>query len=179
MILTAVDTLNKIWGMISPYLAGITIGGIVSCAFYALFRFGFNKALSKVDQDKMINNAVEGAKEQIKQTTFKVDIQPVVLSEVVKATETMTTLITKTTEESNKAIKEQLDKLTAVVVALGNYFDDSIGVSESKKATYHEAVSKLDETTSAVSTDVEVKQVVIETEEDTKETTSTSKSTIR
>lgn len=177
MILTAIDTLNKIWNMVSPYLAGITLGGIVSCVFFCLFRFGFNKALNKVDQEKMVNSAIEGAKENIKQTTFKVDIQPVVLSEVVKATETMTTLITKTTEESNKAIKEQLDKLTAVVVALGDYFDDSIGVSEAKKAFYHEAVEKLEETTSAVSTDVEVQQVVVESaKEDTK---STSKSTIR
>lgn len=177
MILTAIDTLNKIWNTISPYLAGITLGGIVSCVFFCLFRFGFTKALNKVDQDKMVNSAIEGAKDTIKQTTFKVDIQPVVLSEVVKATETMTTLITKTTEESNKAIKEQLDKLTAVVVALGNYFDDSIGVSEAKKATYHEAVEKLEQTTSAVSTDVEVQQVVVESAKEG--TKSTTKSTIR
>lgn len=177
MVLSAVETLNRMWEVVSPYLAGITLGGVVSCVFYVLFKFGFNKALSKIDQKNMIDKAIEGAENTIKQTTFKVDIQPVVLSEVVKATETMTTLITKTTEESNKAIKEQLDKLTAVVVALGNYFDDSIGVSDSKKETYHEAVSGLSNITSAVaSSDIEVKQLVVEdAKEETKTTTSISR----
>lgn len=177
MVFTAVETLNKIWSMVSPYLAGITLGGIVSCVFYTLFKTGFSKTLNKIDQNKMIDKAVEGAEETIKQTTFKVDIQPVVLSEVVKATETMTTLITKTTEDSNKAIKEQLDKLTNVVVALGNYFDDSIGVSDSKKETYHNAVDELSKTTTAVSSsDIEVKQLVVEdTKEETQTTTTISR----
>lgn len=143
MILTMIQTLGKVWKHIYPYIAGITIGGIVSCVFFCLFKFSFTKLLKKVDENKMKNEAVEAAKKEVKETTFKVNIQPIVISEVKKVCEEIKSDVNTKLVKSNEDIDKRLSKLENVVVALGNYFDDSIGVSESKKQAFHQAVEEL------------------------------------
>ena len=66
MILTIMTTLKGIWTNIAPYVAGISIGGIVSCGFYCLFKFGFTKTLNKIDTAKMKADTIEAAKKEVK-----------------------------------------------------------------------------------------------------------------
>ncbi len=157
MIFTITNSIKTIWNNIAPYVAGISIGGIISCVFYCLFKFGFNKALNKIDTTKMKNECVNAAKNEVKETTFKVSIQPVVLSEVKKVCEEIKEDANNKLIESNKSIDERLTKLENVVIALGNYFDDSIGVSESKKEAFHNAVADLENASKE-----ETKEVVVE-----------------
>lgn len=156
MIFTIINSIKTIWNNIAPYVAGISIGGIISCVFYCLFKFGFNKALNKIDTTKMENKCINAAKQEVKETTFKVSIQPVVLSEVKKICEEIKEDANNKLIESNTAIYDRLTKLENVVIALGNYFDDSIGVSESKKEAFHNAVEELN-----TKTETE-KEVVVE-----------------
>lgn len=145
MLLTMAQTLSKIWNNIKEYIALISLSGIFSCVFYCLFKFGFTKALNKIDTKKMKDEAISAAKNEVKETTFKVNIQPIVLSEVKKVCEEIKEDANTKLVESNKNINERLTKLENVVVALGNYFDDSIGVSENKKQAFHNAVDDLKE----------------------------------
>ena len=161
MILTIQQTLKSIWTNIAPYITGISIGGMVSCAYYCLFKFGFNKALNKIDTTKMENKCINAAKQEVKETTFKVSIQPIVASEIKKATEEITEYSKKELLKSNNDLSQRLDKLTNVVIALGNYFDDSIGVSDTKKQAFKEAVNELNDISTSIKESTE-KEVVVE-----------------
>lgn len=160
MILTIMTTLKGIWTNIAPYVAGISIGGMVSCGFYCLFKFSFNKALNKIDTNKMENKCINAAKQEVKETTFKVSIQPIVQSEIKKATEEITEYSKKELLKSNNDLSQRLDKLTNVVIALGNYFDDSIGVSDTKKQAFKEAVNELNDISTSIKEDTEKEAVV-------------------
>ena len=154
MLLTVAQTLNKIWTFVRPYFIGVSLGGITSALFYCLFKFSVNKALKKIDDKKLVDKAVNGAKEEVKKTTFEVNIQPIVLSEVKKVCEEIKEDANTKLIASNEKTNEKLEKLENVVVALGNYFDDSIGVSEEKKKAFHKAVEELN-------TENEVPNVVV------------------
>lgn len=140
MLLNAMETFNKIWKIIQPYLTGITLGGIVSCLFYCLFKYGFTKTLNKVDTKKLEDKAVEKAQESVKTTTFKTNIQPLVESELKKVVETATKNYQTLNDELRKDTQESYEKLLACLEALGNYFDDSIAVSNAKKDAFHSAI---------------------------------------
>lgn len=140
MLLNAMETFNKIWKAIYPYVSGITIGGIVSCLFYCLFKHGFTKTLNKVDTKKIEDKAVEKAQESVKTTTFKTNIQPLVESELKKVVETATKSFETLNNDLRKDTQESYEKLLACIEALGNYFDDSIAVSQAKKDTFYNAI---------------------------------------
>lgn len=161
MILTIMQTLKGIWNNVAPYFYGISIVGIVSSVFYCLFKFGFTKALNKIDTTKMENKCINAAKQEVKETTFKVSIQPIVQSEIKKATEEVVNLNKAELLKSNEELSQRLDKLTNVVIALGNYFDDSIGVSETKKQAFKEAVNELNDISTSIKENTE-KEVVVE-----------------
>ena len=168
MLLSMAQTLKTIWTSIRPYFIGVTLGGVTSALFFCLFKFYVNKALKKIDDKKLKKDCVEAAKNEVKETTFKVNIQPVVLSEVKKVCEEIKEDANTKLIASNEKINEKLEKLENVVVALGNYFDDSIGVSESKKQAFHNAVEELN-TENEVPNIVVVEQLEvkpIETKED-------------
>ncbi len=118
----------------------------------------------------MKQEAIDAAKKEVKETTFKVNIQPIVLSEVKKVCEEIKNDANEKLVRSNADINERLTKLENVVVALGNYFDDSIGVSESKKTAYHEAVDNLTKTD-------EVKPTIVIEQLEVKEVATTKKNT--
>ena len=63
--------------------------------------------------------------------------------------------------KSNNDLSQRLDKLTNVVIALGNYFDDSIGVSDTKKQAFKEAVNELNDISTSIKENTE-KEVVVE-----------------
>lgn len=179
MILTIMETLKKIWTNIAPYVAGISIGGIVSCVFYGLFRFGFNKALNKIDTTKMENKCITAATNEVKKTTFKVSIQPIVESEITKAVENITKNVNDNLISATNTNNEVLKNLANSIICLGAYFDDSIGVADSKKEAFKESVALLQasiENKEAQTTNeavVEQLQVLpnIETKTKTKDTT--------
>ena len=126
----------------------------------------------------MKQEAVEAAKNEVKETTFKVNIQPIVISEVKKVCEEIKNDANTKLVESNKNINDRLTKLENVVIALGNYFDDSIGVSDSKKQAFHNAVDILEDKVETPNIVVIEQEEKLEVAANTKEVETTITNTI-
>ena len=86
----------------------------------------------------MVGNATQAGINQIKNITFKNDIQPLVESELKKVYEYSIAVL----ETSLKAVKGQYGHVIDVLEALAKYFDNSIGVSEDAKAELKEAIEE-------------------------------------
>lgn len=151
------DVLNQIWQAVAPYLAGISVSGIISAVIYGCLKGAFNKTISKLNVEKIVNDATEKSVEKgidkVKKISYEQSIQPLVESELKKIDEYAAKEFKKELEE----VKGSYDKLLVVLEKLASYFDNSIGVSEESKAELHKAIEDAKrEPTTAKSVEVEV-----------------------
>lgn len=131
------EVLNQIWQAIAPYVAGISVSGIISAVIYGCLRGAFNRTINKINVDKIANEATDKGVEKVKQISFKHSIQPLVESELAKIDEK----VAKQFKEELKKVQDNYDKLVAVLEKLSAYFDGSIGVSEQAKAELKQALA--------------------------------------
>lgn len=142
------EFLNEIWQAIAPYLAGVSLGGIASAVICGCIKGISNKALQKLNVEKITEAATEKGIDRIKKVSFSQTIQPIVESELKKIT-----------EQANAYIKEELnnvqakyDNLIVILEKLSAYFNNSIGVSETSKEELHNAINSAKTTPNSVET---------------------------
>lgn len=121
-------------------LAGITIGGvslltIVGFVLWKVLSASFNRALRKINLDKIVDIATDKAVDRIKKVSFSHNIQPIVLSEVKKLGEEIKADVQKEFAE----IKENQRKQVVIAEKQASYFEDSI-VSDDKKKALKDAI---------------------------------------
>lgn len=121
-------------------LAGITIGGvslltIVGFVLWKVLSASFNRALRKINLEKIVDIATDKAVDRIKKVSFSHNIQPVVLSEVKKLGEEIKADVKKEFAE----IKENQRKQVVIAEKQASYFEDSI-VSDDKKKALKDAI---------------------------------------
>ena len=131
------EVLNQIWQAIAPYVAGISVSGIISTVIYGCLKGAFNRTINKINVEKIANEATDKGVEKVKQISFKHSIQPLVESELAKIDEK----VAKQFKEELKKVQDNYDKLVAVLEKLSAYFDGSIGVSEQAKAELKQALT--------------------------------------
>jgi hypothetical protein len=135
--------INAIWATIAPYFSGISVSAIIGIIVGCIIKAVINKALGKVDSKldikEISKNAGEIALSGIKNVSFQQSIQPLVESELIKVREVSNGLAVQSMNE----LKAQNEKLYAVLSALSAYFDDSIMISDSKKAELHSALENM------------------------------------
>lgn len=132
------EVLNQIWQAIAPYVAGISVSGILSAVIYGCLRGAFNRTINKINVDKIADQATDKGVEKVKQISFKHSIQPLVESELTKIDEK----VAKQFKEELKKVQDNYNKLVAVLEKLSAYFDGSIGVSERAKAELKQALAE-------------------------------------
>ena len=134
------EIFSNVWTWIVGVIGMIgvpTITGIIA-AFSAMAR------QHKITQnyydsvENLVGNATQAGINQIKNITFKNDIQPLVESELKKVYEYSIAVL----ETSLKAVQGQYGHVVDVLEALAKYFDNSIGVSEDAKAELKEAIEE-------------------------------------
>lgn len=121
-------------------LAGITIGGvslltIVGFVLWKVLSASFNRALRKINLEKIVDIATDKAVDRIKKVSFSHNIQPIVLSEVKKLGEEIKLDVRKEFAE----IKENQRKQVVIAEKQASYFEDSI-VSDDKKKALKDAI---------------------------------------
>lgn len=130
--------INNLWAQIAPYLGGITLGGVISCIFYAILRSAFDKTINRIDVKKISDTATEKGVEKIKDVTFTHSIQPIVESRLQEIDERTAKMYRQKLSEVQKTymqLIEIMDKFSA-------YFNNSIGVAEEDKKALREAIEK-------------------------------------
>ena len=159
MFLTTMENLQKIWNIISPYLAGITIGGIVSACFYAIFSGSIKAFINRVNIEKIVDTTVNSTMEQIKDVSVSVELQPLVENELKVITKEVNEKV-----ETKLALYEQkIDNLIIVVDKLATYFDNSNAIPQETKQDLHDTIKKaLDIKDNETTNVIEVKPVIVE-----------------
>lgn len=144
--------LNQIWNTIAPYVTGVSLSAVVTAVVCGFLKGAIGKTMSKLNVEKISQNATEKGIEKIKNVSFTQSIQPLVVSEMKKVAEQA--------EEISKQelikVQEKYDKIIVILSKLSAYFDDSIGVTETAKEELRQAlITALNAPTTAESVIVE------------------------
>lgn len=170
MFLGIVENIQALWDKVSPYLAGITLGGIVSCCFYAFFSSSIKKFINKISIGDMIDKTVDKSMERIKTLTISVELQPLVAEKLEE--------IQKQTIETNRIAYEQVLESNAKLIdcfgKLASYFDNSIAVPQEIKDDLHLAISEAKESLNPKTETIDVKPIIVDKKQAKKKDTKTS-----
>lgn len=153
------EILNEIWVWIVSALGGVSLAGVISTSIYGCLKGAFIKTISKINVEKIADEATEKGIEKVKNVSFSHSIQPIVESELKKINEYSVEVVQKELAE----VKAEYKTLIDIIKKLSAYFDNSIGVSETAKQELKQAIAQAEnepiEPTSCVVTDkVEEKQ---------------------
>ena len=142
------EILNKVWNAVSPYLAGVSVSGIIAAVIYGCLKGSFNKTIDRtvgqIDVSKIAKKTGDEVSAEmlpqllnkIQNVSFTQTIQPIVESELKKVTETANEYIKKALEKTDKRYAQ----LVSVMEALAHYFDNSIGVPDEAKQRLKAAI---------------------------------------
>ena len=144
------ETLNAIWQAIYPYVAGVSVTGILSAVIYGCLKGAFSKTISKVNVEKICEDATSKGIDKVKEVSFKQSIQPLCESELKKITEQANEYMKSYLDEMNK----KYDQLIEIIEKLSAYFDNSIGVSDTAKEDLKDSINKAKIAPTTVETEV-------------------------
>ena len=165
------ETLNAIWQAIYPYVAGVSVTGILSAVIYGCLKGAFSKTISKVNVEKICEDATSKGIDKVKEVSFKQSIQPLCESELKKITEQANDYMKAYLDEMNK----KYDQLIEIIEKLSAYFDNSIGVSDTAKEDLKDCINKAKIAPTTVETEVVDKTYETPTESGSKVANSGSK----
>lgn len=132
------EFLNDIWQQIAPYLAGLSIGGILTAVISKVLLGGIEKLKNKLDIDATVQKCLDKTIEKTKEISFKQSIQPLVESELRKITEETGRYVEKYCGASD----EKLSQIVKVLEKFSAYFDNSIGIPDSAKQELKDAIAE-------------------------------------
>ena len=144
------ETLNAIWQAIYPYVAGVSVTGILSAVIYGCLKGAFSKTISKVNVEKICEDGTSKGIDKVKEVSFKQSIQPLCESELKKITEQANEYMKSYLDEMNK----KYDQLIEIIEKLSAYFDNSIGVSDTAKEDLKDSINKAKIAPTTVETEV-------------------------
>ena len=132
------EIFSQIWVWIVSALGGISLAGIITAVIYGSLKGAFNRAIAKVNVEKISEEATEKGIEQVKKISFTQSIQPVVESELKKVTESANEYIKANLEET----QENYNKLLDVLLKFSAFFDGSIYVSDEARDELKTAIEE-------------------------------------
>ena len=172
------EILSNTWAILGISVGGVSLLTIICTILWFCLKSAFNKTIREMNIKKIYEEANEkgfnAGIERVKEITFKHSIEPLVISNLEKANEYSVAVLK---EELGKT-QAKYDKLVAIMEKLSNYFDNSIGVPEEKKAELKEAIAnaKSSEICEQV---IESEQVVVEEQKSEKQPEKSPKKDIK
>lgn len=130
------EFLNEIWIWIISAVGGISLSAVISGIIYGCLKGAFNKTISKINVEKIANQATEKGIERVKKVSFTHNIQPLVESELKKINESSVEVLKKELAD----VQDKYNNVINILEKLACYFDNSIGVAEEKKAELKQAI---------------------------------------
>ena len=132
------EILSSVGLWIAGIVAGVSIPTIIGTVFYLVAKGSVTRLISKVNVQKIADQATEKGIERVKKVSFTHNIQPLVESELEKINE-------KSNEHIEKTIvgmEKKLDAIIEIQEKQARYFDNSIGVTDEAKKELKEAIEK-------------------------------------
>ena len=129
---------NEIWVWIVSALGGISLSAIISAIIYGCLKGAFNKAIAKINVQKIADQATEKGVERVKKVAFTHSIQPLVESELKKVNEHSVEVLNAKLED----VENKYNNIINILEKQAAYFDNSIGVPEEKKEELKQAIAE-------------------------------------
>lgn len=149
------EIFNNVLIWILGAVGGITVGGIVAAIIIGCIKGAFNRAIQKMNVEKVAESVVDKQMDRIKAVSFTQNIQPIAVSELKKVTETANAYL----KEQLEATQKQYNQIINVLEKFYAYFDDSL-VSDKKKQELKLAIE--DAKGTMPNSEIAVKEIVIE-----------------
>jgi hypothetical protein len=127
---------SEIWVWIVSTIGGLSLSAIVSAVIYGCLKGAFNKTISKINVESIADKATEKGIERVKKVSFTHNIQPLVESGLEKVNEKAA----ETFKEELVKLDNKYNNIINILEKQAAYFDNSIGVSEEKKAELKQAI---------------------------------------
>ena len=150
------ELVNNILIWVATVLGGLTLAGIISAIVCGILKGAFNRAIQKMNVEKVAESVVDKSMSRIKEVSFSQNVQPVLESGLEKVNEKSEKFI----EKSLKDTQEKYDKIVNVLEKFYAYFEDSL-VSESKKQELKNAIELAKVEVSPI-TEIPVQEIVID-----------------
>lgn len=135
------EIFSQVWVWVITALGGISLSAIITSIIYGCLKGAFNKAIAKINVEKIADKATEKGVERVRKIAFTHDIQPLVESKLVEINEKSTEVL----KEELKKVSAKYDKVITILEKLSAYFDNSIGVSEQAKTELKKALANAKE----------------------------------
>lgn len=143
---------NEIWVYVVSSLGGLSLTAILTSIVYGCLKGAFRKTISKLNVEKIAEEATEKGIDRVKKVSFTHSIQPIVESELKKINEYSTEIIKKELADTQK----KYDNVITILEKFALYFDNSIGVTEETKKELKQAIA------TAKNKPISVESVVVE-----------------
>lgn len=143
---------NEIWVYVVSSLGGLSLTAILTSIVYGCLKGAFSKTISKLNVEKIAEEATEKGIDRVKKVSFTHSIQPIVESELKKINEYSTEIIKKELADTQK----KYDSVITILEKFALYFDNSIGVTEETKKELKQAIA------TAKNKPIRVESVVVE-----------------
>ena len=138
------ENIKSAWDIIIPIGAGVTIGSIVLfigvLILKALVSKLVNKTIGEINYKEIASNATEKGIETLKTMHFIQNIEPLAKSELQKVAEQANAMW----KERADFFESKWDKAVKVLKVFTEFFDNSVGVPESKKEELKAAFAELE-----------------------------------
>ena len=132
------ELLNTIWGYVLPIGGGLTVGAIIVAIALPILKGSVMKIVSRLNVEEIEKKAVERGVEQVKNSSFTQNIQPIVKSELVKVTEAVTAELQSNIEK----VHNDYISILAILEKLSAYFDNSIAITDEAKKALKDEIEK-------------------------------------
>jgi hypothetical protein len=143
---------NEIWVYVVSSLGGLSLTAILTSIVYGCLKGAFSKTISKLNVEKIAEEATEKGIDRVKKVSFTHSIQPIVESELKKINEYSTEIIKKELADTQK----KYDSVITILEKFALYFDNSIGVTEETKKELKQAIA------TAKNKPISIESVVVE-----------------
>lgn len=132
------EFLNTIWGYVLPIGGGLTVGAIIVAIALPILKGSVTNVVSRLNVEEIEKKAVERGVEQVKKISFTQNIQPLVKSELVKVTESVTSELQYNIDK----LHEDYISILAILEKLSAYFDNSIAITNEAKQALRDEIEK-------------------------------------
>ena len=136
------ETLKQILIWVGTALSSISLTSVINFISISIRMSRIKKWIEKNNQQETArqigNEAAKLAVEQIKEISFKQNIQPIAESELEKVNEKSIAFIEKSLKDTN----ENYNKLLKVFESFAKYFDNSFGVPDEVKQEFKNALNE-------------------------------------
>lgn len=146
------EIIQNIWNYALPIAGGITVSAIVIFVATIAIKTIINRAIAKIDIQRIEDRAVEQGVQKIRTVSFQQSIEPLVKSELRKVVEAVDERFSEQFIARLSELQAKYDKIIGVLEGIFAFYEKSSVIPAEKKQAVKEKLAEASETIAAAQT---------------------------